>query len=219
MKPKIKALFFDFDGTISDAKQIAEESLIETLNHYGYTAKSIQREAKKLLGIKMPKIFEQLGIKAPIGKARKFFYKRFIQKAKDGKIKLCCSIEPLKELKKQKIKLIVISNSETRFIKTSAKTLKIKRLFKKIYGAEKFNTKDEMISKLAKKYNLKPYEIAYIGDRFSDIEYARDAGVLAIAIHNKCSWSTKSQILEEKPDFIIKNFQDLKRIVERINKD
>ena len=217
-KPKIKAIFFDFDGTISDAKKIAEESLAETLNEFGYSAKI--REARKMLGTKMPEIFKKLSIDLSIiKKARKFFYKQFTKKAKQGRIKLCCSVQPLEELKKQKIILLVISNSETSFVKTSAKILKVKKLFEKIYGAEKFSTKDKMIEKIQKKYNLKPYEIAYVGDRFSDVEYARKAGVLAIAIYNKCSWSTKKQLLKEKPDFIIKNFDDLKKIVGRVNKD
>lgn len=217
---KIKALFFDFDGTISDAKKIAEESLVETLNKIGYHSKTIQKQAKEMLGTKMPEIFKKLNIKLGIIKrARKFFYKQFTTKARGGGIKLCCSIKPLEDLKKQKILLIVISNSETSFIKTSAKILKVKKLFKKIYGAEKFSTKDKIIKKIQKKHKLKPYEIAYIGDRFSDVKYARKAGVLAIAINNKCSWSSLAQVKKEKPDFIIKDFKQLKKIIEKINKD
>ena len=32
----IKAVFFDFDGTISDAKKIARDSMIQTLDEFGY---------------------------------------------------------------------------------------------------------------------------------------------------------------------------------------
>lgn len=32
----IKAIFFDFDGTISDAHSIAFKSMVRTLDEYGY---------------------------------------------------------------------------------------------------------------------------------------------------------------------------------------
>ena len=75
-----------------------------------------------------------------------------------------------------------------------------------------------MLEKIFEKMKIRPVEAIYIGDRFSDVDYAREAGCYAVAIHNDCSWSTKSAILKEKPDFIIKDFKDLKRIVEKLNK-
>ena len=133
------------------------------------------------------------------------------------KLKLCVSIKPLYDLKKY-YKLIAISNSETSFIKESIKELKISKLFKKVYGAEKFSTKDNLIKKLFKKYKIQPHQAVYIGDRFSDIESARKARCLAIAIHNKCSWSDLKTIKKEKPDFIIKDFYDLKKILKKLNR-
>jgi len=216
MKQKIKLLLFDFDGTISDARKLAENCLIEVLDEYGFDFD--KRLAKKLLGSKMPEIFKKLGLHLSfVDKARKKFFKKMIKGAKQGKIKLCVSVKPLYDLKKQGYKFIVISNSETSFIKASIKKLKIKKLFSEIYGAEKFPTKEDILKKLFKKHRIKPSQAVYIGDRFSDIEYARKAGCLAIAIHNKCSWSDLKTIKKEKPDFIIKDFYGLKKVLEKLN--
>ena len=56
----IKAVFFDFDGTVSDARKIAEDSLILTLDELGFEYN--RKEALELLGIKMNKILKELGL-------------------------------------------------------------------------------------------------------------------------------------------------------------
>lgn len=212
----IKALLFDFDGTISDARKLTFEAMHSVLKERGY--KFSDEKFKKVMGSKTAEILRSLNIKENPKKINKIFYRRVIKGAKQGKLSLCVSVEPLKELKKEKIKIIVISNSHSSFIKASVKALKLKKLFKKIYGAEQFQTKDEMLEKIFKKMKIRPVEAIYIGDRFSDVDYAREAGCYAVAIHNECSWSTKAAILKEKPDFIIKDFKDLKRIVEKLNR-
>ena len=214
----MKVLFFDFDGTISDALKLGQDSLIETFDNYGL--KFNKTKAKKLLGAKMPTILKKLGVILPmITQVRKSFWKKMMKGVKDNKIKLCVSVKPLYELKKQGYKLIIITNGKSRFTKASIKALKIKNLFNKVYGSEHFSTKDQLLEKLFKKYNIKPHESAYIGDRFSDIKYARKAGCFAIAIHNKCSFSTLKEIQEQKPDFIIKDFKGLKKVVEKLKQD
>ena len=88
-------------------------------------------------------------------------------------------------------------------------------LFKEVYGAEKFSSKDKLLEKLFRKFKIKPSEAIYIGDRFSDVEYAREAGCVAVAIHNKCSWSDLKTIKKEKPDYLIGDFRGLKRILKK----
>ena len=213
----IKGIFFDFDGTVNDARAIAEESLLKTLDEFNF--KYNKKKALSLLGNKMHIILEKLDvpIKKDLQKFRRGFYKHFTKGARDGKISPCVPLEPLYELKKD-YPLIIISNSETIFLNASIKPLKIKGLFKKVYGAEKFSTKDKFLKKLFKKMKIKPSEAMYVGDRFSDIDFARDAGCLAVAIHNKCAWSTLARIKKEKPDYIIKDFKELQKLVKKLNK-
>lgn len=211
----IKAIFLDFDGTVSDARDIAKESLVKTLDEFGF--KYNKKKAYNLLGNKMHIILDKLGIKVDdLQKLRKRFYKHFTSAALNGGIKPCVPLEPLWELSKD-YPLIVISNSETSFLRASIKKLEIKDMFKKIYGAEKFCKKDELLKKLFKKMKINPSEAIYIGDRFSDIDYARETGCIAVAIHNKCAWSTLKVIKKEKPDYIVKDFKGLKKLVYKLN--
>jgi len=210
----IKVIFLDFDGTISDAREIAVESLVRALNDFGY--KFNKRKLQGLLGNKMKFIFEKLGLdRKYFRKCRRRFYKYFIRAALAGGIRRCVSVKPLWELKEE-YPLVVISNSETKFIRASIRKLGLKGLFKKVYGADKFSSKDKLLKKLFRKFRIKASEAIYVGDRFSDVKFARKAGCVAVAIHNKCSWSTLSAIKKEKPAFIIKNFYGLKKVVVRM---
>jgi phosphoglycolate phosphatase-like HAD superfamily hydrolase len=212
----IKVIFFDFDGTISDAKSIAYNSMIRALEDFGYNLDG--EKLRKLMGTKMHLILKELGLgTSEVQKVRTRFYKYFIKAAVGGGIRPCVSLNPLWEMKKGGMPLVVISNSKTSFLRASIKTLKIKGLFKRIYGSEKFKAKDDLLRELFKKFKIKPSEAIYVGDRFSDVEFARDAGCVAVAIHNRCSWSTLKLIKKEKPDYIIKDFRGLRKIVNGID--
>ena len=210
----IKILLFDFDGTISDARAIARKNLFLVLDRHNY--KYNKKMADKLLGVKMQLIFKGLDLPIKdIDQIRKEFYELML---KDTiKLHKCVSVKPLRELKK-KFRLIVISNSESKFLLKSAKKLSVFNLFHKFYGAEMFRTKDQEIKHILKKFNIKRKEAMYIGDRFSDVDFAKKAGVLSVSIHNNCSWSGLKEVLNEKPDFIIHDFYDLKELVEKFNK-
>jgi phosphoglycolate phosphatase-like HAD superfamily hydrolase len=209
----IKIIFFDFDGTISDAKKLALSTLIEVLEEHKY--KFNRKKLDKALGDKMEIIFRQLKIPTNhLQQIRKEFYKEITKHV--NKLSLCKPVSPLYKLNK-KYRFIVVTNSESKFMLASAKKLMVKGLFSEIYGAEKFKSKDLALKMLFKKHNIKPGEAVYIGDRYSDIIFAKRAGCHSIAIHNKCSWSTLKEVKKERPDFIIKNFSQLAGVLKKLN--
>ncbi|MFA4960499.1 MAG: HAD family hydrolase [Candidatus Pacearchaeota archaeon] len=209
-------IFFDFDGTICDAYSIGIKSFVRVLDEYG--CKADKKIILRVMGTKLEHMLKEVGLDpGHIDSARRKFYKYFKKEAANGGIKLCVNMKPLREISKE-YNLIIISNSETTYIKKAVKILKINGLFRKIYGAEKFGSKDGLLIKLFKKYKLNPSEIIYVGDRFSDVECAKNAGCISVAIHNKCSWSDLKTIKNAGPDYLIKDFYELKNILEKLNK-
>ncbi|MBT6690471.1 HAD family hydrolase [archaeon] len=212
----IKAVFLDFDGTISDSKGIAFLSLVRTFEEFGY--KFSERRLLGLLGIKMGRMLRKLGI--GVGKVREIrdrFYRRFTGAAAAGEIKTCVSLKPLWKMKEDGISLIVVSNSRTSFLLASIKSLGIEGLFDRIYGAEKFVSKDRMLRRLFRRMKIKSSEAVYVGDRFSDVEFAKKAGCVSVAVHNKCSWSTLERIRKAGPDYVVRDFYGLRKVVSKIN--
>ena len=210
----IKAIFFDLDGTINDAKWLAHFSLVKTLEYFNL--KYDDKKTYEALGNKMPGILKVLDIKFDVNKFRKKFLEYFVEGAKEGAIKRCGNLRPLWKLSK-KYPMTVISNSQIEFIKVSIDRLNLHGMFKEFYGGEAFDTKDKFLKKMFRKMKIKPSEAVYVGDRFSDVRYAKKAKCIAIAIHNKYSWSSREQIEKENPDYIIKNFFQLRKLIKKIN--
>ena len=78
MSKKIKFIFFDFDGTISDARRLTYDTMIDVLDRMDF--KFSRSKLKKLMGIKMQKILYGLGIDEKfVNKIRKIFYKNLIK--------------------------------------------------------------------------------------------------------------------------------------------
>jgi phosphoglycolate phosphatase-like HAD superfamily hydrolase len=210
----IRAIFFDFDGTISDTRSFISETLIETLEAEEYFFD--KSKLNQLLGERIVHLLKALGIQKETEIIRKKFYKNLAKKVKHMAIRPCVSLNHLNYLHKKYL-TIVISNAETSFVKLQAKQLKVNKYFKELIGAEALEPKDKIMKRLFKKYKLKPKEVIYIGDRFSDIEYSRKAGCWAVAIHNNCSWSSRKTIISEHPDFIIKDFSEIDKVIRKIN--
>ena len=210
----IKAIFFDLDGTINDAKWLAHFSLTKTLDYFGF--KYDDKKTYEALGNKMPGILKVLGIKTDVNKFREKFLEYFISGAKEGAIKRCGNLRPLWRLSKE-FPMTVISNSPAEFIYASIDRLNLHGMFNKFYGGEAFDTKDKFLKKLFRKMKIKPSEAIYVGDRFSDVRYAKKAGCISVAIYNKYSWSNLEKIKKENPDYIIKNFSELRKLIKKIN--
>jgi len=213
-------IFFDFDGTISDAKRIAYASFVRTLKEFGHEFDD--KRLKELMGTKMEEIVKKLGDgnwgynAKGVEKIRRRFYQYFTEAAIGGGIKPCVSLKPLWELKKD-YPLVVVSNSERDFLRVSIKKLGLGKLFSGVYGAEKGKGKDEILKRLFRKFGINATEAVYVGDRFSDVDFARDAGCVAVAIHNSSSWSTLARIKRERPDFIVRDFYGFRKVVEKLD--
>ena len=215
MSKKRGYVFLDFDGTISDSKSLAYESLVSVLDDMDFRFSRFK--LSKLMGVKIEKVFDFLGFDDGFfEKVKSEFYNKLVEGINLKGLKFCKDVLPLKDLKKKGVRLVIVSNSHHEFLDGSIKSLGIEDLFYEVYGSEDFDTKDKILKKLAKRYGLNPSECFYVGDRFSDIVCARKAGFVSVAINNECSWSTRKEILAEKPDFIVYDFNDLREVFLRV---
>lgn len=198
----IKLIIFDFDGTLADTKNLWKNTNLsvfkqEKIKNYKKLVKQIIHEGRKI----KPFLIE-IGIdKKKAEKIAKRIHKIVFKK----KIKF---VPEIKEIEKIKIKKVVVSNSFTKILKSSLKGIR----FDGIYGGELFNKKEEFFKKLFKKYRIKNYECAYIGDRYGDVLTARKAKCVSVIISNKYSWNSRKEILKAKPDFVIKNLREVRKL-------
>lgn len=210
----IKLILFDYDGTLFDTHGAVIKSITKVLEDFEYIYD--RTEIGELIGDKISLIFKRVG--ASPGHISMMVEQFYLHKRKFTEIKKVADFGPLNKLA-EKYPLIIISNTQTSLIKEILRLNKVDNLFKEVFGDEKFTTKDIMIKKLIREYKIRPQEVIYVGDRFSDIICSKKAGCISVAINNKYSWSDIEIIKKEGPDYIIKDFDELKELVEIINKN
>jgi len=110
----VRYIFFDFDGTISDAKRLVSDVLIDVLNRMDF--KFSKLKLRKMMGSHMDEILRGVGIdESFVREVRKKFYYEVVRRSNLKNLRLCCDVKPLYELKKEGYRLIVISNGHSVF--------------------------------------------------------------------------------------------------------
>ena len=202
----IKAIIFDFDGTIGDTYQAVVDITNGLSSEFGY--KPLDKETSLLLkNLSSKEIVKQSEVslfKLP------FLVKR-IQTEMGKQIEHLEPIagipEVLKELKRQDYILgIITSNAENNVVAFLEKQ-KLAHLFDFIYSGATLFGKHRIINKVAKKYHLAKTEVIYIGDETRDIRSAKKSKVAVIAV----SWGFQSESILQKyhPTFLAQKPSDI----------
>jgi len=95
------------------------------------------------------------------------------------------------------------------------KHFKLKREFDEIYCADNFDNKTKFITEYLKKRKINPKECFYVGDRVADIILAKKTKCRSIVVYGRSSWSSRKELINAKPEFIIPDLALVKKIVER----
>ncbi len=201
-----KILIFDFDGTIADTKSIYYKATYDAVMKFGYSYKEVDDVID--LGLSLKKVLRKLGLSfiTTLFLHRKIM--KNIHKYAD-EVKKCKDVDSIKDIKEYKI---LITNSLKEFVIPILRHFNL-NCFKEIYGAEDFGDKSEFIKEYLNKNMIKGKDCYYIGDRASDAKIAKKAGCNSIIISGKCAWDSRTEILKEKPDFIIGDIKDLNKII------
>jgi HAD superfamily hydrolase (TIGR01549 family) len=205
---KTEFILFDFDGTLADTKQVWLSSIKQALDKNRLFFKP--EEIEKSLGPKLETTFKNLDIIDSQNKIRNEVHEQVIKKL--NKVKPCPYIkETLKYFKKQrKIRVFLLTNSPRKIIIALLKKIRILNFFDEVYCSEDFDTKEKFILDLAKKYNLKTKEIAYIGDKIHDEKIGKKAKCQYYVL-SECSFD-KLLLKKKKQKFILKDIRQLKKI-------
>lgn len=199
-----KFVFLDFDGTIFNGNKL--------INHVLYSMfpkKDIKRIIKTNKWGTFRDITKQLHVE--FKKNEEIFFERLekIYKRKN----LCCNLKPLRELKNKGYKFIIVSNNKKKVIKSTLEHFKVLDLFFEVHGYEPQKNKTIILKELLKRYKLNPQKTMYVGDFYLDIVSARDAKMITVAISNRCSLSSRKELSENNPDYLIKNFKQLQQLL------
>ncbi|MEM4647715.1 MAG: HAD hydrolase-like protein [Candidatus Pacearchaeota archaeon] len=203
---KSKIFFIDFDGTLVDSCEAHLKSFNEIFLNNNlppiYYYKFI-----KIFGLRTEKIIKKLFPKLNNNKIKKLRNEKkkiFLEKYYKL-VKIFPNVNStLRKLRKDYF-LILFTNSSREEIKKIAKYTKLRLDYFDMI------IKKEEINKIKNK--IKNIEKFIVGDSFVDILYAKKIKAKSIIVINKDNKKILDEIKKYRPNYIIKNFYDILKIV------
>jgi phosphoglycolate phosphatase len=199
----VKALIFDFDGTIVDSFE-ASLSIFYEITH---RQKLTSQEVKSLRGKSLREVIKFLKIKS-------WQIPRLILRAKSlmaAKIATLKTFEgmpkTLEQLHQDGHQMFILSTNSSDNISHFLKNNGLDGCFHKIYGDIGLRSKSSALKKIMSKENINRSSCAYIGDEVRDVEAAKKAGVMSVAVG--WGFNTPEALQKARPSAIAKTPKDL----------
>lgn len=213
------AVIFDMDGTLFQTNKILGSSLektFEVLRSEGHW----QGEAplviyQKIMGVPLKVVWETLlpnHAELIRNQADKLFLECLNQEIKEGKGQLYPNvIETLSLFKQQGIPIFVASNGLEKYLEEICAYFNLHEYFADIYSVERslIGSKTDLVHMLLKDHNIE--EAVLVGDRKSDIEAAKENGLVAVGCH--FGFAAVNELADA--DFLITDFLELQAFVSK----
>jgi phosphoglycolate phosphatase len=222
----IKLIAFDWNGTLLSDTQItlkAENKALKAINVKPISLKKFQ----DTFDIPITRYWNNIGfskefVKANLDVIENTFHSEYKKYAVRARTRAGVR-EILNWLKSQNINASIYSNHDIPDIKKQLTRLKIEKFITTILanpGDERlqiFNRhKDQKLNNYRKRQNIKPLEVISIGDTCEEIEIGKEYGYHTVALTS--GFNSTARLKAAKPDFLIHNMVELKKIVKQLNK-
>ena len=212
-----KLIIFDLDGTLVDSTQLSKMTYFEVLRKMGYDPELYWETHRKSSGLPYE---EQLRRANPELVVRKDEYLRLYKEAHKTLIGKAVVEYPGVDAM---LKSITIPKAiMTAKIGSSANVM-IKDILKVDFDyisthemRQHHKPSPEPLLEICERFNVKPEEAIYVGDGVHDVECAKNAGVVSVAV----AWGNYDTAEERenlKPDFLVYKPEEILEILNRIS--
>lgn len=208
----MKIAVFDFDGVIVDSYN----AILEVINEISRIKKIPSLSKEDILNKSTKELIKDLKIRwFEIPKYYRLA-KKVVHLNKDLILLNPQIIEMFQYLNKDKIQLIILSSNSKNLIKDFIQKNLNYISFIEIIGDVSLFKKSKKIKEVLNKYKVNYNDIIYIGDEVRDIIAAKKVSISSIAV----LWGKESEALlsKEKPNYIVKNGQELSYILNEFSK-
>lgn len=210
----IKALIFDFDGTIADTLPFTFKKIIEVNRRLRITNKDKSVIIDKLKRMDYRDLLKEFRIdwfKIPIilweiKKAQKELYFHL------DKIKVFPGIKTLlNNLNKKNISCYIYSSNIKKNIEKFLEINNLQKYFKKIFVGANLLGKDKDLLKILREEKLKKAEVIYIADEVRDVLACKKIGLKIVGV----SWGLNEGKLLKKigADFVANKTEEIEKFV------
>jgi phosphoglycolate phosphatase len=185
----VRALIFDLDGTLIDSKRDLIHSVNAMLGEMG-REKLNEETISGYIGHGAPLLISRaLGANAKEEELRRGL-KFFLAYYEEHKLDTTCAYsgvsDALVELSRKQVPMAVLTNKPVKISVRILEALGLARHFRVIYGGNSFETKKPDpfgAMKILREFGAAPREAMVVGDSEVDVQTARNAGVIAVAVN------------------------------------
>ncbi|WP_068775011.1 HAD hydrolase-like protein [Paenibacillus sp. FJAT-26967] len=213
----VQSIIFDMDGTLFQTDKILEVSLEDTFNYLRSLNKWDQEtpidKYREIMGVPLPKVWEALLPDHTIEireQTDAYFLNRLIRNIKSGKGALYPHVKEIfSYLKENHCSIYIASNGLTEYLKAIVNYYDLDNLVTETFSIQQIQSlnKSDLVLSIIKKYDIT--HGAVVGDRLSDINAAKDNGLVAIG----CKFDFAQEEELAQADIVIDDLIELKAIV------
>jgi len=215
----IKAVLFDFDGTLADTNPLIYRTFKETFEKMLPEKKFTDVEIYDCIGPTL----DETGNKYFPEYPQKFVdnYRELNAIYHDEMIKIYPGVlEMVAQLKKKNLRLAIVSSKKRDFVIRGLKIVGLYEYFDFIVASDdvvKHKPDKEPLMKAINHYNITSNECLMVGDNSHDIHGARNTGVKSIAV----GWALKGveYMKSLEPDYLVHEASEILSIVDSFNKE
>ncbi|MGG4489835.1 HAD hydrolase-like protein [Metabacillus idriensis] len=215
-----QSLIFDMDGTLFQTDKILELSLDDTFNYLRslnlWDTDTPIDKYREIMGVPLPKVWEAL-LPNHLNEVRKqtdsYFLERLIDNISRGKGDLYPNVkEVFSYLKENNYSIYIASNGLVDYLQAIVSYYDLDNWVTETFSIQQIQTLDkgDLVKTILKKYDIR--NAAVVGDRLSDINAAKDNGLIAIG----CNFDFAQANELAQADFVIDDLIELKTVLPKV---
>ena len=212
-----QSLIFDMDGTLFQTDKILEISLEDAFNQLRslneWDKETPIDKYREIMGIPLPKVWEALLPDHSIEVRERtdaYFLERLIENIKSGKGALYPNVKEIfSYLTENNCSIYIASNGLTKYLTAIIDYYNLDVFITETFSIQQIESlnKSDLVKTIVEKYGIT--NGAVVGDRLSDINAAKDNGLVAIG----CNFDFAQEDELSQADIVIDELIELKTIV------
>ncbi|MBZ9535959.1 HAD hydrolase-like protein [Cytobacillus oceanisediminis] len=212
-----QALIFDMDGTLFQTDKILEISLDDTFNHLRsldqWNGETPIDKYREIMGVPLPVVWETLLPNHTIAIRKQidaYFLERLVANIKSGKGDLYPNVkEVFSILKENNMAIYIASNGLPTYLQAIVEFYKLDNWVTETCSIQQIESlnKSDLVRTIIQKYKIT--NAAVVGDRLSDINAAKENGLVSIG----CNFDFAQEIELKQADIVINDLIELTSVL------